>query len=93
MSLQAESLPGVASETSQVAGAAFPEGNMAMQMRDELDRLYDDKMFPQLYAQDGQPALNPWRLALVSVLHFAEHLSEVCDDVPFDRRQKRFVPE
>ena len=76
MSLQAESLPAVPSETSQVARAAFPEGNMYMQMRDELDSLYDDEMFTNLYAQEGQPALNPWRLALVSVMQFGENLSD-----------------
>jgi transposase len=76
MSLQAESLPPVASGTSQVARAAFPEGNVYMQMRDELDSIYDDEMFTTLYAQDGQPALNPWRLALVSVMQFAENLSD-----------------
>lgn len=47
-----------------------------MQMRDELDSIYDDEMFTTLYAQDGQPALNPWRLALVSVMQFAENLSD-----------------
>jgi|SRR5664279_1242287 len=76
MSLQAESLPPVPSDTSQVARAAFPEGNVYMQMRDELDSVYDDEMFTTLYAQDGQPALNPWRLALVSVMQFAENLSD-----------------
>src|SRR5260221_14195187 len=33
-------------------------------------------MFTDLSAQDGQPALNPWRLALVSVMQFAENLSD-----------------
>ena len=46
MSLQAESLPAVPSETRQVARAAFPEGNMYMHIRDELDSIYDEKCLP-----------------------------------------------
>src|SRR3954467_10247314 len=45
-------------------------------MRDELGGVYDDRMFASLYPARGQPALSPWRLALVTVLQFAEGLSD-----------------
>ncbi|HEY1350483.1 MAG TPA: transposase, partial [Ktedonobacteraceae bacterium] len=47
-----------------------------MQMRDEWGNLYDDTLFASVYAQIGQPAIAPWRLALVSVMQFAENLSD-----------------
>jgi hypothetical protein len=47
-----------------------------MQMRDELGTIYDDEQFASVYAEVGQPAIVPWRLALVSVMQFAENLSD-----------------
>ena len=59
-----------------VAHAAFPAGNVYMRMRDELGTLFDDELFTAVYASEGQPALHPWQLALVSVMQFAENLSD-----------------
>src|SRR5438270_9044896 len=47
-----------------------------MRLRDELGTVYDDRMFTSLYPVRGQPAHSPWRLALVTVLQFAEGLSD-----------------
>src|SRR5215213_5001734 len=47
-----------------------------MRMRDELGAVYDDRMFASLYPVRGRPAHSPWRLALVTVLQFAEGLSD-----------------
>src|SRR3954454_19667221 len=47
-----------------------------MRMRNELGAVYDDRMFASLYPARGQPAHSPWRLALVTVLQFAEGLSD-----------------
>jgi transposase len=47
-----------------------------MQMRDELGSIYTDEMFADLYPNDGQPAVRPWRLALVTVMQFAENLTD-----------------
>jgi transposase len=60
----------------RVAQAAFPAGNVYMRMRDELGTLFDDEQFTTVYASEGQPALHPWQLALVSVMQFAENLSD-----------------
>ena len=45
-------------------------------MRDELGSLYRDADFRDLFPCVGQPALAPWRLALVCVMQFAENLSD-----------------
>src|SRR5688500_11477168 len=66
----------VPAETARVARAAFPKGNAYVRLRDELGVVYTDEQFAGLFPRRGQPALAPWRLALVSVLQFAEDLSD-----------------
>src|ERR687897_2295847 len=66
----------IPSETARVARAAFPKGTVVMRLRDEFDALYQDEDFRALYPSRGQPALAPWRLALVTVFQFLEHLSD-----------------
>lgn len=76
MSLPKEPLPEVPVETARVARKAFRKGHRWMQLREELGDLYDNQTFADLYPANGQPAYAPWRLALVSVLQFAEQLSD-----------------
>lgn len=76
MSLPPQSIAPVPEATAEVASAAFPKGNVYLQMRDEFGSLYTDDMFVDLYPKDGQPAVRPWRLALVTVMQFAENLSD-----------------
>src|SRR3954447_14881855 len=76
MSLRPAEIVPVPAATAQVAMAAFPKGCPAMRMRDELSAIYDDRMFASLYPARGRPAHAPWRLALVTVLQFAEDLSD-----------------
>lgn len=76
MSLQPEVIGPVPEETVRVARAAFPKGNVYMQMRDVLGAIYDDASFASLFAKRGRPAEAPWRLALVTVMQFAEGLSD-----------------
>jgi transposase len=45
-------------------------------MRDVLGAIYNDEDFAQLFKVRGRPAIAPWRLALVSVMQFAEGLSD-----------------
>jgi transposase len=47
-----------------------------MRMRDELGIIYDDQLFAPLFSARGQPAMSPWRLALATVMQFAEGLSD-----------------
>lgn len=76
MTLQPQPILPVPDHTAMVARAAFPKGNLYLQLRDELGTMYDDVLFTELYPHDGQPALSPWRLALVPVLQFAENLPD-----------------
>jgi transposase len=45
-------------------------------LRDELETIYADSFFEDLFPKRGQPAESPGRLALVVVLQFAENLSD-----------------
>lgn len=66
----------VPAETARVAHAIFPTGHRYIQLADELGTLFTDSLFSKLYPALGQPALPPWRLALVTMLQFAEGLSD-----------------
>ncbi len=56
----------VPDETNCVARAAFPKGNVYLQMRDVLGAVYDDTQFADLFAKRGRPTEALWRQALVS---------------------------
>jgi transposase len=66
----------IPSETARVARAAFPKGNRYLRVADELETLFTDDAFLALFPTYGQPAHPPWRLALVTLLPFAEGLSD-----------------
>lgn len=72
MSLKAQAINPVPQETVRVARAAYPKGNISMQMRDVLGSIYTDEDFADLFPKEGQPALAPWRLALITVMQFVE---------------------
>lgn len=76
MSLQAQQIPPIPEATVQVARRAFRKGNVYMQMRDVFGTFFSDDQFRDLYPSEGQPAYAPWRLALVSIMQFAENLSD-----------------
>jgi transposase len=76
MCLRADEIGPVPEETARVARAAFPSGTLYLQIRDALGAIYDDARFAHLFAARGRPAEAPWRLALVTVLQFAEGLSD-----------------
>src|SRR3954465_12169608 len=68
--------PEVPASTAAVARAAFPRGNPYLRLRDALGTVFSDAQFAPLSPSRGQPAETPWRLALVTVLQFAENLSD-----------------
>src|SRR5512135_177481 len=76
MSLKALPIPPIPEETARVAHAVFPRGNVFMQIRDTLGTIYSDEAFADLFPTHGQPALAPWRLALVTVFQFMEGLTD-----------------
>jgi transposase len=75
MSLKPTPIPSVPEETARVTRAVFPRGNTLMQLRDTLGTIYTDEAFADLFPTHGQPAEAPWRLALVTVFQFLEHLT------------------
>jgi len=76
MSLPSRALPSIPDETLRVARAAFPKGSFALHLRDLFPTLYTDACVRDLYPPQGQPAIAPWRLILVTVLQFAEDLTD-----------------
>jgi transposase len=76
MSLHPDPIGEIPAEMARVARATFPKGTLAMRLPEESDVLYWDEDFRALYPSRGQPALAPWRLALVTIFQFLEHLSD-----------------
>ncbi len=76
MSLKPEGISPIPEETARIAHAAYPKGSVFMHMQDELGTIYQDESFAPLFSHTGQPAEAPWRLALVTIMQFAEGLSD-----------------
>jgi transposase len=76
MSLKSLPIPSVPEEIVRVARAVFPRGNVFMQVRDTLGTVYTDDAFADLFPTHGQPAEAPWRLALITIFQFMEHLTD-----------------
>src|SRR5262245_27014726 len=76
MSLHPQPFTAVPSDTARVCRAAFPKGNVYMRMRDELVVVYHDEAFAPLFSTRGKSAEAPWRLALVTLMQYAEGLSD-----------------
>ncbi len=66
----------VPTETARVARAAFPKGNLYLRMYDTLGVIFRDRDFVGLFSSTGQPAESPVRVALATILQFAEGLSD-----------------
>src|SRR5579872_1921959 len=76
MCLKPHPIGPIPEQTARVARAILPAGSVYMKMRDELGALYEDSQFAKLFSYTGQPACAPWRLALVTLMQFAEGLSD-----------------
>ena len=76
MTLHPRPIFDVPEDTARIAHAAFPKGNIYMRMRDQLGVFFTDEQFVPLFSKRGQPAFSPWRLALISIMQFAEDLSD-----------------
>jgi transposase len=76
MSLHSHAIYPVPEATQRIARAAFPHGNIDMQVADRLGNLSHDAQFTALFPTRGQPAEAPARLALATVLQFAEGWSD-----------------
>jgi transposase len=76
MSLNAPVVYIIPKETEQVTKAAFPKGNRYLRLRDALGPLFANADFQALFSPEGRPASDPARLALITIMQFAERLSD-----------------
>ena len=77
MSLESRSDDGVPELTARVVRAAFPKGTLAMRIREVLGALFTDEDFARGLSRVGAGRRSRrGALALVSVLQYAEGLSD-----------------
>jgi transposase len=76
MSMQPKPWPEVPAATAKVARAAFRKGSLAIRARDQLGPWYRDADFAAAYGVRGAPGMSPAQLAMVTVLQFAENLTD-----------------
>lgn len=77
MTLHPRDMSHIPESTVQVARFSFPKGNIYMKMRDEVGVLYKDEDFSTLYRADcGQSGISAGQLALVTIMQFAEGLTD-----------------
>ncbi len=74
--MKPEEMEPIPEETVQLARVVCPDDNLCLLLSDELGEVFQDVLFASLFPRRGQPAESPWRLALVTVLQFAEGLSD-----------------
>ncbi len=76
MSLRPRAVYVVPEETARITRAAFPKGFPPLRLWDERGPIDEDRAFAALFATRGQSALVPAQPALVTVMQFAEGLSD-----------------
>src|SRR5215469_2645130 len=67
---------GARRNSSGGAWACFPAAMCSYSCVTRLRTIYSDEAFADLFPTHGQPALAPWRLALVTVFQFMEGLTD-----------------
>jgi transposase len=76
MSLNAPLFSVIPEDTARVAKAAFPKGNRYLQLRDTFGQLFVITDFRHLFSMEGRSGEDPARLAVITILQFAERLSD-----------------
>ena len=76
MSMRPRALAEVPEQTAAVAAAAFPKGALAMRIGGELGEVFADEAFTDAFGIRGRPGISPGQLAMVTVLQFAENLTD-----------------
>ncbi|MFD8222262.1 IS1182 family transposase [Streptomyces sp. NPDC059697] len=76
MSLESRDDGGVPELTARVVRASFPKGTLAVRVREALGPLFSDGSFAEAFSARGRPAVSPGALALISVLQYAEGLTD-----------------
>ncbi|MET7426406.1 IS1182 family transposase [Dactylosporangium sp. NPDC005555] len=76
MSMRPRVLAEVPEQTVAVARAAFRKPTLAMRVRDELGEVFADGAFIDAFGIRGKPGISPGQLAMITVLQFAENLTD-----------------
>lgn len=76
MSLKIGSISQVPEDTARIAKAVFRKGNRYILLRDTFGDFFSGNDFQALFHAEGRPAVDPARLALITILQFAEKLSD-----------------
>ncbi len=76
MSMYPHPIAPIPADTARLAWQVNPKGTLIMRLRDRLGSLYQDEDFVGLYPATGQPAYEPWRLAVVVVCEYLEGLTD-----------------
>ena len=76
MSLKPQPIGQVPELTAYVARTAFPNGNPYVALQDTPGTFFSVERLAALFPDRGRPAETPSRLALVTVLQFAEGLDD-----------------
>jgi transposase len=70
-------LPSVPDATAAAVHAAFPKGNLYVDLRAEFGTLYDDQLFVDLYPSEGRLVeVARWRVTLVLVIQYIKGLTD-----------------
>ena len=77
MTWRSESVPPVPELTAAAVKAAFPKGNVYVDLREEFGAIYRDDLFVDFYADRGHPVeIAPWRLAMATTMQYMEGLTD-----------------
>src|ERR1700730_2944437 len=66
----------IPAETVRVIQTAIPKGNIAIRLRDKLEKLYEDEEFAQRYPVTDQRSSASWRLVLGTILQYEDNLTD-----------------
>ena len=76
MSLKQTAITEIPEDTARVAKAVFKKGHRYVLLRDTFGDLFSTDDLRALFHVEGRPAIDPARLALITVIQFAENLSD-----------------
>jgi transposase len=79
MSLRPEPLPPIPDTTAAAVRAAFPKGNLYVDLRTAFGTLYADQLLADLYPPEGRPVeVAPWQTVPQHPLRPCQLLPTLC---------------
>lgn len=77
MSLKPQPRQGVPEATARLARELYKKkGNIYLAIHDELDGIFRDEDFEELYAHEGKPGVAAWRVGLACMVQHMENLTD-----------------